>query len=335
MLKTTRAAIAFLWTAALLMPLATQAARPLGPPVAELVSGYNKVMVARAVERIDAGRVRFECLKPYFGDPAESIILRTGEADASFVEVGQRYVVAYTLVTNDSQFREVKFEDPEGPKIVGIRGVDDQAVFEDTAELRFLFDQAVAEEPAPPRKVLDALLVQMQRDDNRARSLVVLEIVLRPDLVEIVDSKDGRVVRDVIGSETVPIQSKDFLLRTAARFPAAARAEWLVAAQRSIVKTAPIELELISPMPSYVRTAALGLQVTGDASDVPVLRRLLGSNAPGVAKAALNTMDSLDPAATLVVARAAVNDQSLLAETRRELDLYLQRNDDTDLFSDS
>ena len=51
MLKTTRAATLFLWTAILLLPVASQAARPLGPPIEELVSGYNKVMAARAAER--------------------------------------------------------------------------------------------------------------------------------------------------------------------------------------------------------------------------------------------------------------------------------------------
>lgn len=327
MLKTTRTRLALLWTTVFLIPLASHAARPLGPPIEELASRYNIVMVAKAAERIASDRVRFERVTAYYGDAADSIVLRTGETDAPFVEIGRTYVLGYSVVTSDSQFRETKFEDPEGPKIVRMRGVDARAVFADTEHLRFLFEQAVAEQPAAPRKVLDAVLAQMQRDDERARILVALELTLRPDLIELVSPDDGRIIRDVIASEAVPVQTRDFLLRTASRFPAEARDDWLAAAQRAIVKTAPDTLDLVSPMPSYVRTAALGLRSSGDASDVPALGRLLASNAPGVAKAALEAMDALDPDAALLVAREARDDEALLAETRRVLDRYVNSRD--------
>ena len=332
MLKTTRAATLFMWTAILLLPVASQAARPLGPPIEELVSGYNKVMAARAAERVDSGRVRFERVTPYYGDPADSIVLRTGEMEQPFIEMGQVYILGYTVVTNDTQFREVKFEDPDGPKIVNIRGVDVLAVFVDSKPLRYLFEQTQDRDKGSVRAALDAVMAQIQINDERARSLVTLELMLRPDLVEIISPADGRIVGNLITTDAVPMETRDILLQVSEQFPAAARAEWLVEAQRAIVKSAPDELPLASPLPSYVRDAVRGLKTTGDASDLPELRRLLGSNAPGGAKAALDTMDGLDPEATLQLAREAFSDQSLLAETRRVLELYLRQNDTEDLF---
>jgi len=316
---------AFLGAIALFAPATVQAARPLGPPIEELTSRYNIVMVAQAAERVDGGRVRFERVLPYFNDPAASVVLRTGEGDHPFIEVGKTYLVGYTLAASDPQFRDAKYLDPEGPKIVEVRGSDARAVFTDTPELRFLFEQILDDQPDPTREMLDALLTQMQRDDERARSLVVLELMLRPDLIAAVDADQGQVIRALITSEAVPTQIRDLLLATASRLEASAQAGWLAEVQRDIVRSAPLELDLASPMPSFVRTAVRGLKSTGEAGDLPALRRLLGSNAPGVAKAALDTMDGLDPVATLAIARETRADASILAETRRVLGLYVER----------
>ena len=71
----------------------------------------------------------------------------------------------------------------------------------------------------------------------------------------------------------------------------------------------------------------LGLGSTGDAGDLPALRRLLAANAPGVAKAALETMDSLDAEKTLVLAREARLNPSLSPETRQALDRYISQRE--------
>ena len=86
-----------------------------------------------------------------------------------------------------------------------------------------------------------------------------------------------------------------------------------------------MELDLISPHVSLLRTALQVLKVRGSAPDVEIIRPLLYSNSPGVAKAALAALDALDPGAAVAEGRKAIAGSNLHPETRRVLDVYLRQ----------
>ena len=88
---------------------------------------------------------------------------------------------------------------------------------------------------------------------------------------------------------------------------------------RKIIIEHGTQYDLRSFVPALVRTAARGLQQTGAPSDIGLLSNLLYSNNPGVAIAALETMDHIDPGATVVKAEQAMERGWIHSETRREL----------------
>jgi hypothetical protein len=234
--------------------------------------------------------------------------------------------VAYTTITNDGQFREHKYLDPEGPKLLDVRGLGTPALFEATRELRFLFQTARAEEPPADRAVLDALLALMARPDPRGRSLVILEFYLRPQLQALITESDEKIVRDTIADDGLHTELKSFLLEAALKFPRPEKATWLAAAYRDVIASSGAQYDLATHVPALVKTAVKGLRVVGERADAPRLTPLLLSNAPGVATAALETMDSLDPEGTRVavhrVLEESIWDDSVNPEVRRVLESY-------------
>jgi hypothetical protein len=302
------------------------AARPVRPPLTELTQPYNFVLVAKAESREGENRIVFRRLEKLFAEGEPLVSVRMDEETCTDVALGGTYIVAYTTVTNDAQFREHKYLDPEGPKLLDVRGFGAPALFEPTRELRFLFQTARAEEQPTDRAVLDALLAQMARPDSRSRSLVILELYLRPELQALVSESDEKIIRDAIADRGLHAELKSFLLEAALKFPRPDKATWLAAAYRDVIATSGVQFDLTTHVPELVDTAVKGLRVVGERSDAQRLAPLLLSNAPGVATAALETMDVLDPEGTPVAVRKVLEDSlwddSVNPEVRRVLESY-------------
>ena len=74
-----------------------------------------------------------------------------------------------------------------------------------------------------------------------------------------------------------------------------------------------------------MRTAARGLQQTGNADDIALLTPLLYSNNPGVAKAALAAINHFDHEAAVALTQQALTRGWVHSETRRAMTVFLQR----------
>jgi hypothetical protein len=170
------------------------------------------------------------------------------------------------------------------------------------------------------------LLAQMARPDSRSRSLVILELYLRPELQALVSESDEKIIRDAIADRGLHAELKSFLLEAALKFPRPDKATWLAAAYRDVIATSGVQFDLTTHVPELVDTAVKGLRVVGERSDAQRLAPLLLSNAPGVATAALETMDVLDPEGTPVAVRKVLEDSlwddSVNPEVRRVLESY-------------
>lgn len=321
-----RHALAIAFATVVLAEAPAHAARPVQPPLRELTRNHNYVLVAQAESREGDKRIVFKRTEALHATGDEVITVRMDEETRAGIELGKSYIVAYTDVTDDGQLRDHKFLDPEGPRLLSVRGLGTPALFEVTPELRFLIRTARAEKAPSDREVLDALLTQMARPDANARSLVVLEFYLRPQLQTIVGERDEATIRKVITDAALDTELKSFLLEASLKFPRPEKAAWLKPLYRQIIDTSGAQFDLTTHIPGMVETAVKGLRVLGERADTQRLKPLLLSNAPAVAKAALATMDELDPEGTPVAVQqtleSALWNDDVNPEVRRTLESY-------------
>jgi hypothetical protein len=301
------------------------AASRLGPPIEALLADpeHTRIVVAEAVKKTENTRILFSVKQRLSGEAPDEILLRTDAETFADVVAGRSYVVAWTRLIKNRRSLKGWEEDPDGPSTVQIMGLGSTALFEDTAQISLLFS------PAPDgeiEKQLDALLVQMQRDDFRSRGLVIMELFLRSDLTEIMTTAQADMLRTVLQAQTLDPQQQDFILQTALRLPRDMTSPWLGEAFRKIIIQNGTQYDLSSFVPGLVRTAAEGLQQTGGRSDLELLGILFYSNNPGVAKAALAAMDHLGATATAVKVQEALGRDWLHTETRRALQRYLDQS---------
>jgi hypothetical protein len=302
------------------------AEEPLRPPLTELTGSYQYVFVGDAESRDGDNRIVFRRGEDLFAESDPVVTVRMDDETCASVTIGKSYIVAYTTITNDPRLHEHKYLDPEGPSLLDVRGLGTPALFEPTDALRFLFRTAREEERPTDRAVLDALLAQMARPDPRARSLVVLELYLRPELQAMIGAADEKIVRDTIADPGLDTELKSFLLEAALKFPTPEKDTWLAAAYRDVIARSGVRFDLATHVPALVDTAVKGLRIVGEPDDARRLAPLLLSNAPGVAIAALETMDAFDPQGTPVVVAKVLEqslwDDSVDPEVRRVLESY-------------
>ena len=303
------------------------AAKRLGPPIEQLQSEPERIRIVIAVagKKAESPGILFSISERLSGESPDEVLLRTDEETFGEVVVGRSYVVAWSYMRRNRRVIGGWEKDPDGPSTVTLLGLGSTALFEDTAEIRFLFAHSVNGKTEGAGQQLNALLAQMQRQDFRSRGLVITQLYLRPDLTEHMDRSQGEALKVVLQTQALDPQHRDFLLRSALRVSQDLTSPWLGEEFRKIIIERGSQHDLSSFVPALVRTAARGLQQTGGRADLELLSILLYANNPGVSLAALAAMDHLDPEVTAVKAEQAIARGWLHNETRVALERYVSR----------
>ena len=310
-----------------LLPLISFAARPVDPPSVELTRGSNNVLAATVIDKPNLTHINLRVDAVLSGSGEGEFSVR-GEPEAfGDLSIGQRYLVAFTRLAATDQFRDAKFLDPEGPRVLRLRGSRVATVFPDTPELRFLFSRARGEDQPSDRERLDAILALIEDGSARNRAFAVEELYLRNELPALFEGSDIAVVRKALGTLDLPVQQRQFLIEVAAKFPAGPDAEWLHEEHRLIVMRTGPEFDLVTAESLLVVTALEGLAAVNDPRDLPVILPMLGANSPAAVAAALDTAHAMDAEATLAAVQMQL-ERSLLsdsvhADSRRLLERYL------------
>ena len=117
------------------------------------------------------------------------------------------------------------------------------------------------------------------------------------------------------------------LLRTAPggvrTLPAPLAGSWLAEESRKILRELDPQFDLTSSFPRLAITVIEILATAGGKPDAALVSRFLGANNPGVVKAALATLDQLDPELARARSEAVLKRDDLHAESRRALTEYL------------
>lgn len=301
------------------------AAKRLGPPIEDLQSTPERIriVIAQAAKKIEPNQVVFTISERLSGESPDELLIRTDEQSYADVVAGNSYVVAWSDMRRNRRVPGGWEPDPDGPFTVQLMGMGATALFEDTTDTRFLFAPGTMDVSGNKSQQIDAILAQMQRPDFRSRSLVISELYLRPDLIEAMQPAQAEVLKNVLQKQDLDPQHRDFVCRSALLLPKNMTTPWLAEEFRKIIILHGSQYDLRTFVPGLVRTAARGLQQTGGTADIDLLSMLLYSNNPGVSKAALDAMDQIDPAATLVKAEQAIERGWIDSETRSDLQRYL------------
>lgn len=306
---------------------AATAARPLSPPIEELMSSpeLNRVVVATASEKAESPRIKFTVSERLVGDSPDELVLRMDEETWADVKTGQVYVLGWTDQRKVRLLREGYELDPDGPTLVKIRGLETRALFVDSPEIRFLFSSRNMSVADAESQEVDALLKQLKRDDPRSQDLVAGQFVLKRSLAEQMNQAQVESLRDILKQPGLDTQNRNFLLQTALRLPEDKQAPWLAEEFRKNIIQHGTQYDLSSYVPGLVKTSATGLGQVGKAGDADLLAILLYANNPGVAEAALKSMDQLDPEAALAGANLAIERGWIHTTTRRNLERYVKQ----------
>ncbi|MEL7448506.1 MAG: hypothetical protein AAFN78_04810 [Pseudomonadota bacterium] len=308
-----------------LLPAGAHAARLFQPPLTELARGHITVIEGRAVEKT-TDSVTFAALARFSGsDDAARVTVRMKEGALGDVTVGEPYIVGFTAVVSHPQRREEKLIDPDGPRVVTLRGFDTGALFPATDDVRALFLTIGAEQDEALRSSTVAALVRLLRsDDQRTRTLAAGELFLNEGLRVSIDA--DHAYRIGKATPTLSDELASYLVETLATLPEAHTAAWLPNVARELIGNTDVEYDLASHRPRLVSESVQALTPHVLACDQGRLEPLLRSNAPRVVKSSIAALERIDPAlAETLVAEtldATEWDDSLTEPVRRILEAY-------------
>jgi len=301
----------------------TWAATKVEAPVKMLKTGQNRVAVLTALEKGAENRVRFQTLEPIYGESDDQVTIRLDESTYRDVSEGETYVVAFSNLRRNRRFRDLVEVDPEGFRVLGVLG-GGPALFQDRPAVRRLFASEQGKSAPPPKARLEAALVTMQSRDSRTQALGVLEFHFRPEWYPLMGTEDVAILRGMLRESTLPLDRRELLLDSASQLPSSLSTSWLTEEARQVLRKLEPQFDLTSFAPRLAITAIGILRDGGDEGDGSEVARFLGANNPGVVRATLEALDSIDP--SLARARVAVvlERSDLHSESRRALSEYLQ-----------
>lgn len=308
------------------IPMISHAARPLGPPIKEFFNERNRVAIGELIGKQQGNKIEMRISSYLYQNDEELVTLSVDEEVFSDVVVGNKYVFVFSRMSKNRLLRDEWEVNPKGPSLASVRGLGTPTIYKDNSTITALVTLPEQREPFSPDKET-GLLLKLAEDesDSRARELGIFELYLRPDLQTVISEKNG--ARFAALTAAADPRLKTFLLRGAARFPDERRTPWLEQEWRTASATYGTQLDLNSYVPLLLKISLEGLRETAGSDDVEMIGKHLYSNAPGVAKAALQALDAADPQQALARVQEAVQMEKMHMSTRQAFIAYIKRHE--------
>ncbi|MCO7227279.1 hypothetical protein [Pleionea sp. CnH1-48] len=300
------------------------AVKPVRPPVKVLVNPYNVVVEAKAVSDIENGKVVFEIKETLFGKSEDKVTLRLNEAATEAFKKGQTYLIVYSHIMKHPIVRDEKVQDPDGPRILNYMLLR-AAMFDTNKEVKALFDAQIQGAPKKPSQMVALLLKQMKSNNPLNRQIGIFELHMQPKWLPHFTDKQRSEFKEVIAGGTLSNEMQTYALKSFLKMDVDSDKEWLAEQARSIIKQHGSQVKLASFVPGLIIEAADVLGSVGTKEDIKMLNGLLDSNSPSVARTAFQSMAKLDENSAKTLAQIAVNERTLLNDTRRILENYIKK----------
>ncbi|GAB4192539.1 MAG: hypothetical protein Tsb002_22290 [Wenzhouxiangellaceae bacterium] len=303
------------------------AAKMVQPPIQDLLKERYQISVLelQAIDR-QAGKAEFEQVTDLWQETDDEITLNLPPYLLEEITAGERYIVAHSRFRKHPILRDVIQLNPDGPAVVEAFVVR-HGLFDDSRELRYLFREFQDEEPNA-RKIVARLLDLLEESDGRTRTLAAFQFQMSQPLYDDgLRSRQLRQLQEIIASNRLSAEEEEFLLSASPHFPATLETDWIADHCRQRMRQHGSEYELTSFIPLLVKTCTGIVAASGGGDDVPLFSGLLYSNAPGVAKAAMQALIDVAPQqADDILNRALASGQPLHSESARVIRAYLAAN---------
>lgn len=228
-------------------------------------------------------------------------------------------------------YREVIEDNPKGVEIQTLPAVG-PGIFSCNDDLIKIYSNIIDEKSDHEPQYLTTLLKLLESDDLQTRRLAAFELSMHRDWVRLADEKHTNSLRKQLNNQSIPDELTEMLIQAATGLPEDKYNNWFKAYLINNIKNNPSPYDLVTYTPLLVRSSVktlydLSLLTEDDWSSI---EPLLFSNAPGVAKAAIRTLEKLntDRLHKETEAIFAANDKvdKLHTETQRVLKAFLQRS---------
>lgn len=308
------------WLALVLSASQVQAAKLVQPPSQQLETEENIVAVVSVLAMPEPVKLTVKAEQMLHGESFQQQTVKLDATSAGAAKVGERYVLAFSWLSKDPLTRGKGWvKNAEGPEAVGFTEVATALLPVHPALIDLL---ALDMEPSNDSARIDASLSLLADDNYKLRYLASLELLLTPRLATVFSASQRDQLKAVLMKPGYAPEHRDLLYRLALTLPAPLQQEWLAELARKELQTLGSQYDLVSRVPSLAKVATQVLRDHGNADDAAVLGGLLRSNAPGVAKMALQALVKLDKAASEAGLTAALADQQLPSESRRAFEQY-------------
>lgn len=201
----------------LLSPPVAMAAR-IDPPSIALGRPTTTLVVARFKETGPGDRLVFETertLRSAAEVPAWIDISKPDLIEAP--RVGERYVLAYTIVKSDALKRTVA--NTRGAMFLATPGIE-PALWKASAATEALVTWTIGDDPAAVRAALPRLLALLRARDPRLQDFAAAELAYRPALLRTLDVGAQRRLRSFVASRSAPPVARARVLLSALQMPA-------------------------------------------------------------------------------------------------------------------
>lgn len=299
-------------------------AAPINPPLHVLFDPLN-VVVSGTLEQADpSGRLVFKREEVVATEPkAEPVpgLIEVAAADwvVDGLDVGGRYLFAYTPYARDPQRVRTMIVNPGGPRLLSSPGLE-PALFPDTPAYRRVLAYAKGGQVGAREDSLDTLLGLLTADEAPLRTLAAVQFALDPKLQARLDRQAVRRLKAAAVDPAMSWSGRFWLYDLARRKVDDFGVRWLRRTGQAVLATAPVAgYGSHDNAGDLVSAAFLQADLDGWTVDAPVLRRWLASDSSALAERALVQMRRQDPALEADSLREALARHDLPDGTRQFL----------------
>jgi len=300
--------------------MSAEAAKPVPPPSQQLRTDENQVAVVTLISKPDSQHLMLKAEQLLHGPAFTEVRVLIDQKTGQSLTVGNRYVVAFSAMSKDPLTRGKGWvKNPEGLEVVGFTEVE-RAVFPANDDLVTLLSLPNNAENTATR--IDATLRLLQVLDPRSRYFASLELLIDQSLTAAMTRTQCQQLKAVLASDGYAPEHRDLLYRASLQLSPELQAPWLADQARKDLQALGTQYNLATRVPSLAKSATVALGKQANMTDQPLLSALLRSNAPGVAKMALQALDRLGTPQASEAVVAALSDTALPAESRRVFEQY-------------
>lgn len=311
--------LAFLSVVSLLPAIA--GAAKVKPPSAVLREATTNIAVVEFAEPGVPGRMVFKRIEQLGGDAPvpELIDLAVPDKLAGIVVPGERYLIAYSPFRREAE--QIRLN-RGGAQLLVSPGLE-PALLRDSAENRAIYAWQAGADATAVRKRLPELLQLLQHRDPQINNFALAEIVLRPQLNEVLDARARKALLSYAQDEDADTNARARLLQAAAVLPqyyGPGKSGWTaIAADLLAQQQVQVQLQQSDGHASLVRFAFDILERDKAKPPVEHITRWLASDNATLAERALLLLRQAYPAEELPALEIALQRSLLPAGTREFL----------------